>query len=205
MIDAETGAPVWAERFDGKFADMFAFEREISARIARAIDLALVSAESRRGLIGAGGLDIRDLVDQGYAGLYRPRYGENLAAARGFFERALRIEAAMPMRSLAWRRRMFRTPLPLERRSGPQVRLADEAASRAIEINSRLAYAYHVRGLVSRVRREHARALAAFDTAVQINPSLAPAHAELGFTKNALNGVENGPGPRSTLSLSPGV
>jgi tetratricopeptide (TPR) repeat protein len=42
------------------------------------------------------------------------------------------------------------------------------------------------------VRRDHARALAAFETAVQINPSLAPAHAELGFAKNALNGAENG-------------
>lgn len=42
------------------------------------------------------------------------------------------------------------------------------------------------------MRQEHERALAAFDMAVQLNPSLAPAHAELGFTKQILDGVENG-------------
>jgi adenylate cyclase len=195
MIDAGTGAPVWAERFDGKFGRMFAFESEISARIARAIDLAVVSAESREGPNRGGGLDIRDLMTRGYAGLYRPRTAQNLGAARSFFERALRIDGRNA-EALAGLAHTHVSDVLCRWSADPdlQVRLADEAAGRAIEINSRLACGYHVRGLVSRVRREHARALAAFETAVQINPSLAPAHAELGFTKNALNGAENGLG-----------
>jgi tetratricopeptide (TPR) repeat protein len=73
-----------------------------------------------------------------------------------------------------------------------QVGLADAAANLAIEINPRLAFAYHVRGLVSRVRQQSGRAIAAFDMAVQLNPSLAPAHAELGFSKQALAGSLEG-------------
>ena len=195
MIDAGTGAPVWAERFDGKFARIFAFETEISARIARAIDLEVVSAESRERPDRTGDLNIRDLATRGYARLYRPRTPENLAAARGFFERALRIDDRNA-EALAGLAHTHVSDVLCRWSADPdlQVRLADEAASRAIEINSRLACGYHVRGLVLRVRREHARALAAFETAVQINPSLAPAQAELGFTKNILNGAENGLG-----------
>ena len=120
MIDAGTGAPVWAERFDGKFARIFAFETEISARIARAIDLEVVSAESRERPDRTGDLNIRDLATRGYARLYRPRTPEIFAAARGFFERALRIDdrnAEALARPGA--HACFGRPLPLERRSGP--------------------------------------------------------------------------------------
>jgi adenylate cyclase len=193
MIDAWTGAPVWAERFDGKFADMFALEGEISARIVRGIDLELVIAESRNGPDRAGDLNIQDLVTRGYADLYRPRTARNLASARHFFERVLRVDDRNA-EALAGLAHTHVSDILCRWSANPdlQVRLADEGASRALETNARLAYAYHVRGLVSRVRREHERARTAFDTAVQINPSLAPAHAELGFAKNMLNGVENG-------------
>ncbi len=87
--------------------------------------------------------------------------------------------------------------------------LADAAASRAIEINPRLAYAYHVRGLVLRVKQPYERAIAVFDMAVQLNPSLAPAHAEFGFAKQALAGNTGGlnhalDGLTVARSISPG-
>jgi tetratricopeptide (TPR) repeat protein len=73
-----------------------------------------------------------------------------------------------------------------------QIRRADEAVARALESKADLAYAYHVRGLVLRVRQQDERAIAAFDMAVQLNPSLAPAHAELGFARQRLDGIEDG-------------
>ncbi len=193
MTDAETGLPVWTDRFDGKFADLFAVEREVSSRIARAIDLALITGEGRRGVSNADGADIRDLVVHGYAGLYRPRSIENLAAARCYFERALRLDGqhADALAGLA-QTHISDTMCRWSADPQAQVRLADAAASRAIEINPRLAYAYHVRGLVLRVRQQYERAIAAFDMAVQLNPSLAPAHAEFGFTRHALAGNTGG-------------
>jgi DNA-binding response OmpR family regulator/TolB-like protein len=193
LTDAETGLPVWTDRFDGKFADLFAVEREVFSRIARAIDLELITGEGRRSLSGADGADIRDLVVHGYAGLYRPRSIENLAAARGFFERALRLNGqhADALAGLA-QTHISDTMCRWSADPKAQVHLADAAASRAIEINPRLAYAYHVRGLVLRVRQQYERAIAAFDMAVQLNPSLAPAHAEFGFIKQALAGNTGG-------------
>ena len=48
LVDVETGAHLWADRFDKSLADLFAAQDEIVARIARQLDAALVSAEARR-------------------------------------------------------------------------------------------------------------------------------------------------------------
>jgi DNA-binding response OmpR family regulator/TolB-like protein len=192
MADAKTGVPVWADRFDGKLADMFAFESEVTARIARAVDLELVDLESRCSLDAADGLDVLDLVTRGYAYLYRLRSAENLAAARGFFERALRLDdrRAEALAGLA-HTHISDTLCRWSTDPDGQVRLADASVTRAIETNPKLAFAYHVRGLVLRVRQQNERAIAAFDMAVQLNPSLAPAHAEIGFVKHVLGRGES--------------
>src|SRR5215469_14810632 len=48
LIDAETDAHLWAERFDGNAADLFALQDEITSRIAVALNLELLSAEAAR-------------------------------------------------------------------------------------------------------------------------------------------------------------
>ena len=48
LVDAETGAHLWAERFDKPVADLFATQDEIVARLAGQLDAAIVSAEARR-------------------------------------------------------------------------------------------------------------------------------------------------------------
>jgi len=48
LIEAETDAHVWAERFIGDLADLFALQDEITSRIAIALDFALVRAEAAR-------------------------------------------------------------------------------------------------------------------------------------------------------------
>ena len=48
MIDAESGAHLWAERFDKPLADIFDMQDEIVAHLARQLDTAMISAEARR-------------------------------------------------------------------------------------------------------------------------------------------------------------
>jgi hypothetical protein len=48
LIDAVTDAHLWAERFDGDAADLFALQNEITSRIAVALNLELLSAEAAR-------------------------------------------------------------------------------------------------------------------------------------------------------------
>ena len=48
LIDAETDAHLWAERFDRDIGDLFALQNEITGRIAIALNLELIAAEAAR-------------------------------------------------------------------------------------------------------------------------------------------------------------
>ena len=48
LIDAETDAHLWAERFDRDTGDLFALQDEITGRIAIALNLELIGAEAAR-------------------------------------------------------------------------------------------------------------------------------------------------------------
>src|SRR5271169_3367007 len=48
LIDAETDAHLWAERFDGDTGDLFALQDEITSRIAVALNSELIAAEAAR-------------------------------------------------------------------------------------------------------------------------------------------------------------
>jgi TolB-like protein/class 3 adenylate cyclase len=88
LIDAETGDHLWAERFDKPFADLFDMQDEIVARLAGALNTQLVAAEARRAE-QAPNPDSTDLYFQGLAWLSKGRTPDNVAQARGFFDRAL--------------------------------------------------------------------------------------------------------------------
>src|SRR5271166_3982958 len=48
LVEAETGAHLWAERFDKPVADLLVMQDEIVARIANALTAEIISAEARR-------------------------------------------------------------------------------------------------------------------------------------------------------------
>ncbi|MGH6989835.1 MAG: adenylate/guanylate cyclase domain-containing protein, partial [Stellaceae bacterium] len=93
LIEAESGAHLWAERFDKPVADLFDMQDEIVARLARQLDTALLAAEARRAEKSTNP-DSMDLYFQGMAPLYSALSQEGLAAAHGFFERALTLDGA---------------------------------------------------------------------------------------------------------------
>ena len=88
LIDAETGSHLWAERFDKPLADLFDMQDEIVARLASALNAQLVAAEARRAE-QAPNPNSMDLYFQGLAWLNKGRTPDNVAQARGFFDRAL--------------------------------------------------------------------------------------------------------------------
>ncbi|WP_050631074.1 adenylate/guanylate cyclase domain-containing protein [Bradyrhizobium viridifuturi] len=91
LIDAESRKHLWAERFEKPVADLFDMQDEIVSRLANSFGAQLVVVEARK----AERLrhpDALDLFFQGTACLYNGPTLEDLARARGFFERALVID-----------------------------------------------------------------------------------------------------------------
>jgi TolB-like protein/class 3 adenylate cyclase len=89
LIDAETDAHLWAERFDRDIANLFALQDEVTSRIAIAPNLELIDAEATRPTEHP---DALDYVFRGRAALSRPLTSDNYAEAISLFERALALD-----------------------------------------------------------------------------------------------------------------
>ena len=109
LIDAESGAHLWAERFDKPVADLFDMQDEIVARLATALEAQIIAAEARRSE-GAPDPDAMDLYFQGMASMNMGITPANFARARALFDRALEIDPVE--RRGAHRPGLGRTPCP---------------------------------------------------------------------------------------------
>ena len=93
LLDAETGAHLWADRFDTDRASLAEAQNEIAGRLARILKLQLVAAAARRiERQRPTDPDARDLEMRGWAAYYRPRTPAAMEESRQLFERALEID-----------------------------------------------------------------------------------------------------------------
>jgi adenylate cyclase len=93
LIDAESGAHVWADRFEEGIADLFKLQDEVVARLARTLQVELVNAEVQRSLHDRPrNPDAVDLTMRGLALLNQPFTKANRFDARDLFEQALTLD-----------------------------------------------------------------------------------------------------------------
>jgi TolB-like protein len=94
LIDAQSGAHLWAERFEEDVADLFKLQDQVVARLANTLGHELIKAEAQRDS-RIGNLNAFDLAMRGRALQLRfqeQRTKENNAAARAMYEQALAID-----------------------------------------------------------------------------------------------------------------
>jgi len=93
LIDTESGAHVWADRFETDRRNLVEAQSEISGRLARTLNLELVQAVGRKiEQERAVDPDARDLVMRGWALYQRPLSEANRREALQAFERAQAID-----------------------------------------------------------------------------------------------------------------
>jgi adenylate cyclase len=86
LIDAETDAHLWAERFDSDAMDLFALQNEITSRIGNTLNLELIGAEAVRRTVDP---NAAYYILQGRAVLAKGYTRDSYAEAIGLFERGL--------------------------------------------------------------------------------------------------------------------
>src|SRR5215469_3761607 len=91
LADAETGAHLWADRFDKPVADLFDMQDEIVSRLANELEAQLTEVEARRSERSPHPSSM-ELYFQGRALLNKGWTPEYLARARDRFERALSLD-----------------------------------------------------------------------------------------------------------------
>jgi adenylate cyclase len=94
LISTETGAHVWADRFDGDRGKLGELQVEAVSRLANSLGVELVNAETLRAMRERpSNPDAVDLAMQGWAALNRGGTRSNLNEAIALFERALSLDA----------------------------------------------------------------------------------------------------------------
>ena len=185
LVDAESGAHLWAERFDKKRTDPLDMQDEVTTRLARTIHIELIAAESRRAAREhPDRLDSVDHTLHGWAAWNRHLSLEAAREARNFFAAALRLDednvgALLGFaKAHVWEVNMYTS----NDRAG-QNRAAEAAATKALALAPDNADAHLTYGTVLFAMRAPERALREFEFAVSLEANLATAHAYLGLMK----------------------
>ncbi len=203
LIDAESGAHLWADRFEEDFADLFKLQDQVVARIANSLRVELVNAESHRPRLQ--NLDAVDLTMRGWDLLWHNQTRETNRAARDFFERAVKLDptTAEAYGGIAYSR--FRDFANGWAEPGADNRaLVIEPADRALAINPGNGMAAYAKGLFLTLSGHSVEAKTVVQGALQHNPNLAPLYLQFGMVHTASGDYEQAKNDiKQAMRLSP--
>ena len=202
LIDAETDAQLWAERFDRDIGDLFAVQNEITARIARALQTQLPIAEARRTIKHP---DAIDYIMRGRAELAKPISPERYNEAIGYFETALELDP-QSVEAAAWLATLLavRALDELSHFPNDDLHRAKQLAAHALAAAPNNAMSHYARAQVLRAESRCAEAIPEYEAAISLDRSRAPAYAHIGWCK-FLTGSVDGVVPyfEQAIRLSP--
>jgi adenylate cyclase len=195
LIDAESGAHLWAERFEEDVADLFKLQDQVVARLGNALGYELIKAEAQRDERIAHP-DAFDLTMRGRAMQMREaqqRTKENNNAARAMYERALAIDPNDALALAGEAAAYF---------ADKAYGWADEEvdwdakilgqADRSIAIAPDDPAPYAVKSLYLTNGNHPVEGLRAADAGLAVNPNDALLHAARGLAENYLGHFEQG-------------
>jgi len=176
LIDAGTGAHLWAEQMDVDHSTLALQDNfGIANRLARMLSVELVNVEGRRA--PRADPDAVDLTMRGWSVLNRGPHKEDVQRSVALFEDALRLDpdnsqarvGLAQALTLVYRNRWDPEPAKVLAR-------ADEAATRAIAAAPNYAHAHYVKAEVLGLSNRFDAALATYDSAIALDRNHAAAY-----------------------------
>ena len=187
LVDAANASQLWADRFNGDVAQLAKVQDQVTQRIAAALHVALIDAESQRALRERPiNPKVIDLTMRGSALLNKQASRESTQRARELFEAALRLSSDHPpaLNGLAQTMLVQWQSTWYPRSSEEHLDELDRVMNKALAVNPDDAIATYHRGYVlKRLRKDLTGALAAFERAIAIDPNLAESHNYVGQIK----------------------
>ena len=189
LIDAETGAHLWADQFDADRADLLQMQDEIVTRIARAMQIQLVAVDAARVTrTRPGNLDAEDLALRCEAGVYNsPPGSAEHTAAFDLCDRALHIDNGNVF-ALTGMTLRYIIPVVEAQSRDPQADIgrANELVSRALAIDPSFYAAHFAKAYVLMAQGRTQEAVAEGERSLALNPSFIDAYLALCAANNFL-------------------
>jgi len=189
LVDAETGAHLWADQFDSDRADLLQMQDEIVTRLARALEIQLRAVDAARvAQTRPENLDAEDLARRCKAAYYSAApLGKEWEAAFALCRRALQIDDRN-VTALGLMAFWYILPVVEAQNADPQaaIRQADELASRALAIDPNDYWAYFPKAWVLMAQNRHEEAIVAAERSLALNPSFIDGYDPLCIANNFL-------------------
>jgi TolB-like protein len=192
LVDAESGALVWSERFDMRPGELFEVQDEIVAHLARAMDAQLTEAEARRAERSqSADPDALDLVFRGEAAFNRGHDPASLLLAERFFDQALALAPGnvKALVGLAIAKFAFAAAHTTDHRA-TYLTAAEAAAMRALALAPNHARAHGALGWVYMATNRPELGIAEAERSIALDRNLAPSYAAIGWAKPMLGRAE---------------
>jgi adenylate cyclase len=189
LVDAETGAHLWADQFDADRAKLLQMQDEIVTRLARALEIQLSAVDAARvEQTRPGNLDAEDLARRCKAGDWNAApLSKEWEAAYVLCARALQIDDrnVTALGRMAWWH-----ILPVLEAQSPDppgaIRQTDELASRALAIDPNDYWAHFSKAGVLMAQNRHEEAIVQAERSLALNPSFMEAYEVLCLANNFL-------------------
>ena len=204
LVDTETGAHLWADRFDKPVGDLFYMQDEIVSRLANALNTQLIEVEARRAEPSLHP-DAMDLYFQGRAWANKGSTPEYMMHARRFFERALvldpeNIEALVSIGAVD----AASAASHMVDDRGARFAAAEAILIKALSIAPQHARAHLWLGNVKIITNLAAQGISECERALALDRNLAEAHTFIGIAKVLLGrSAETEAHVQDALRLSP--
>ena len=177
LIDAESGAHVWAERFDRELADIFDLQDEITESIVRNIMPEISLAETERASrVPPANLDAWEYLQRGIWHTFRYTREDN-EKAKEYFAGALERDPTLAL-AAAWRAGANLWDVLYGWTETPRESMSEalEHCRRAISLNAQDSLAHSMLAAVLAFSGQAERATESGQRAVELNPSSSVAH-----------------------------
>jgi TolB-like protein/class 3 adenylate cyclase len=202
LIDAETDAHLWAERFDRDTGDLLILQSEITDQISAALNVKMVAVEAARPIAHP---DTLDYILRGRAAFSKPRSRDNLAEAINQFERALALDPrsveAQSRLSITLAARVLDFPVST---SDVDIKRAGELATQAATESPRSTLAHFAKAQVLRVQGRCDEAIPEYEAVLALNRNWVGALADIGRCKIFVGPIEEAiPLLERAIRLSP--
>jgi adenylate cyclase len=185
LIDAESGAHLWADQFDTPRADLLQMQDEIVTRLANAMHLQLPEAEAARlKRTPAANPNAEDLALQCEGVLLKGGVflGKEADVAYHLCEQALAVDPNND-RALSFLSTKYWLPVGMGVSADPKADLerADQLASRAIALNPNADHQHNMKAMVLLNQARYDESIAESERALALNPSNVFAYMGLGW------------------------
>ena len=171
LVNVADGSNLWSERYDREIEDIFEIQDDISQSIVKALRVILTEGEKKQiAKVRTDNVQAYDYYLRGRQYLHQLRR-KSLEYARQMFNKAIEIDPdyARAYAGVADACSMLYTYFDAREFN---LRQADIASRKAMELDPELAEAHVARGLAVSLKKEFAEAEKEFETAMKLDPKL---------------------------------